>query len=274
MSHSDDPDDEDATRMMSRGPEFAGGAKGARPQLPAAGRPAAPMLAAANPEVEEADDEPDPDATVPMTRGAAFAQFALQAKSQSGSAQQASLLPHHASRTGSKPPDSEMTDTGEMTLPRNRNDLPLRTEKRPLGDTGEVTLPRTKLAPEPPLPLPPRAYQQPSAPPPNRGSVPPPSSHRPQASSMPMIPNLPGLPSMPVYSNMPVPQNMPVQTYRPPAHSHPPSERAVQRGSVPPPSRPIKVRSPTLFVGVMVSCTVLTMTGLALLVYLKMKGLW
>ncbi len=37
---------------------------------------------------------------------------------------------------------------------------------------------------------------------------------------------------------------------------------------------PQKVRSPPVFVGVMVACTVLTITGLVLLFYLKVKGLW
>jgi hypothetical protein len=41
-----------------------------------------------------------------------------------------------------------------------------------------------------------------------------------------------------------------------------------------PEAAPLKTRSPPVFIAVMVSCTVLTITGLVLLAYLKMRGLW
>jgi hypothetical protein len=41
-----------------------------------------------------------------------------------------------------------------------------------------------------------------------------------------------------------------------------------------PPAQTDKLRSPPVFVAVMVACTVLTLTGLVLLAYLKMRHLW
>jgi hypothetical protein len=64
----------------------------------------------------------------------------------------------------------------------------------------------------------------------------------------------------------------------PPPPPPPPSLPASGRGAAPSarsPNLPVpKLRSPPVFVAVMVACTVLTITGLLLLGYLKMRHLW
>ena len=65
----------------------------------------------------------------------------------------------------------------------------------------------------------------------------------------------------------------------------PPLGHGLSQMATPPPQGPMsapvpsaappgKMRSPPVFVAVMVACTVLTVTGLLLLVYLKLKHFW
>ncbi|MEZ4296304.1 MAG: hypothetical protein R3B70_15140 [Polyangiaceae bacterium] len=194
----------------------------------------APMPAASELDTEALEDA-DPDATVPMDRGPAFGKLAADI---------AARRPRPAAGTPARPRDP--TDTGELTQPR-------------------------LAVPQPaPLPLPPKAY----APPPQRASYAPPEPHR--ASYAPPEPHRASY-------HPPEPQRLsyappaPLPAARPPSPSfYPvaPSERAPAPSSRAPDTRPPKLRSPPIYVAVMVSCTVLTLTGLVLLAYLKVRGLW
>lgn len=137
---------------------------------------------------------------------------------------------------------------------------------RPQGptDTNEMTKPRVQVRLPDPLPLPPPAGRRPlesySAPP----QAPPVQAPAP----IPAPPPLP--PPLPLRSPGSLP---PPEPYSAP-YSAPPPGGGPAPGARGPALAPRKVRSPPVFVAVMVSCTVLTITGLVLLGYLKMRGLW
>ncbi len=203
-------------------------------------------------------------------------------------------------------------ETGSITVPVARDELPLPSAHE-FGDTGEMTVPR-RLAPQaapqrqaPQYDLPPPAYRPPpvqspspalhaaaneptrpqvrrpgSIPPPAPSPfMPPPQSYAPQLAQMPTPPPqsyAPQLGQMPTPPPQPyVPQLAQMATPPPlgpgmgagmgPGMAPAPSSRG--------PSLPsAKTRSPPVFIAVMVACTVLTITGLVLLVYLKMRHFW
>ncbi|MFO0590776.1 MAG: hypothetical protein U0441_24750 [Polyangiaceae bacterium] len=281
---------------------------------------------------KDALDEEEGDLTVPFDRGVQFAQLAPQRPRPAAGMPAPRQAPMHAQTPRIAPhvaapvspvvveADPDLGETGQMTVPVVRGDLPLPSVHE-FGDTGEQTVPRqlapkapsqlapsqlapSQLAPSqrqaPQYNLPPPAYRPPapgSAPPaqplsanePTRparrpGSMPPPdpfaAQPRFQGPPPPMQPSPPmptpqvpatlHVPSAPQMPN-PIPQSAVATLPRsmalvPPTSAPAPSVRA--------PSPPTKMRSPPVFVAVMVACTVLTITGLLLLVYLKLRHFW
>ncbi len=130
------------------------------------------------------------------------------------------------------------------------------------ADTNEVTKPRVPVRLPDPLPLPPPAYRQPL----ESYSSPPQAPMAPAA--IPAPPPLPPPPPPRSPGSLPPPE-----PYSAPYPAQPPGGGPAP-GARGPSLAPRKVRSPPVFVAVMVSCTVLTITGLVLLGYLKMRGLW
>lgn len=219
-------------------------------------------------------DEEEGDLTVPFDRGAAFAQAVARPRPAAGMPAPPRQKPPPAKAP--EPIEPDLT-TGSITVPVVRGDLPL-PKLSEFGDTGEMTVPRglAPKAPEPrPVPkydLPPPAYTPPPVPQQGSrpGSVPPPG-YMPVPGQAPMPAQRPGSipPGYIQSSTAPIPGLAQMPT--PP----PQGPMSVPAPSAPAPSLPsAKMRSPPVFIAVMVACTVLTVTGLLLLVYLKVKHFW
>ena len=180
--------------------------------------------------------------------------------------------------------DPDLGETGQVTVPVVRGDLPLPSVHE-FGDTGEQTVPR-QLAPKAPSQLAPSqlapSQQASSQRPQQQYDLPPPAYRPPPPPGAVQMPNpIPqsAVATLPRGMNLvPAMQQSPVQTLPPGlaqmATPMPQPPASVPVPSVRPPSAPTKMRSPPVFVAVMVACTVLTITGLVLLGFLKLRHFW
>ncbi len=289
-----DEEEGDLTVPFDRGRDFAQIA--ARPR-PAAGTPAAPPVAA----------RPLPRMSPPI---AAPAQRVV-VEEMEPDLETGSITVPVARDELPLPSVHEFGDTGEMTVPRAlapkapgprpvpQYDLPPPAYKPPPIPTplhaapsgprataNEPTRPQVRRpgsmpppAPSPFMPAPPEPpsgyeYGQ-SADPTQRQSRPHAqvAGHGPQLGQVPTPPPQPYAPQL---AQMPTPPPQPYapqlgQMPTPPPLSHGLAPAPSSRG----PSLPAaKTRSPPVFVAVMVACTVLTITGLVLLAFLKVRHFW
>jgi hypothetical protein len=240
MSAPIEDDEESATRMMS-----------SRSLLDDAEAEAA----------HAAFEKADGDSTVPMTQGVLFAKL----RPAAGAAARAAVqTPVQAQET-----DGEIV-TSSVTVPMARDDLPLRRAPQ-AAESGELTVPQRRI---PVSERGPRTHPMPSSQAVAERLRPayeaPPAAHRPSHSpepEPPPPPPPPPLPPPPPFAQNPGPA-APLQP------AYPASERGLAPSVRTPSIRPQKLRSPPIFVAVMVACSVLTITGLVLLAYLKMRHFW